>query len=272
MSVCSCHNEECLFCEAKLYAGLTEGQVCEIRGMLSRHVSDAHDVLFRSSEPSQYLFMIRSGQIKLTTSGIDGNEHIIGLVGAGYLLGFDNIGDAVHSYTAECLTPTVVCRIKHRDMMQVLAENPKVSLNVLQAMNEQLVQARSLIRVLGQKSSIEKLASFLLSLAPKRTDDMLEELLPLHLSRSEIAEVLGLTVETVSRIMARLQRDGIIDAPRGGIHIRDRNQLQMLAGSPLHLAPPNGVGGAARPRQTHNEDAAADPLTDSRYSYSLQEI
>jgi len=123
--------------------------------MLSRHISEARDVLFRSNDPAQYLYMIRSGQIKLTTSGVDGNEHIIGLVGAGYLLGFDNVGAAVHSYTAECLTPTVVCKIRHRDMMRVLAENPKVSLNVLQAINEQLVQARSLIRVLGQKSSME---------------------------------------------------------------------------------------------------------------------
>lgn len=272
MSACSCHNEECLFCEAKLYAGLTEGQVCEIRGLLSRHVSDAHDVLFRFNDQSQYLFMIRSGQIKLTTSGADGNEHIIGLVGAGYLLGFDNIGDSVYSYTAECLTPTVVCRIRHRDMMQVLEENPKVSLNVLQAMNEQLVQARSLIRVLGQKSSNEKLASFLLTLAPKKTDDAAEQLMPLHLSRNEIAEVLGLTVETVSRIMARLQRDGVVDAPRGYIHIRNRKQLQILAGSPLHLTPPNSGCGAARPRQAYCEDISTKSHHTVRYSYSLQDI
>ena len=272
MSACSCHNEECLFCEAKLYAGLSEGQVCEIRGMLSRHVSEARDVLFRSNDPAQHLFMIRSGQIKLTTSGVDGNEHIIGLVGAGYLLGFDNVGAAVHSYTAECLTPTVVCKIRHRDMMRVLEENPKVSLNVLQAINEQLIQARSLIRVLGQKSSMEKLGSFLLILAPHETDDAPEELLPLHLSRNEIAEVLGLTVETVSRIMARLQRDGVIDAPRGGIYIRNRKQLQILAGSPLHLAPPNGVGGAARPRHVQSKDADIDAYADFHYSYSLQDI
>ncbi len=272
MSACSCVNQECLFCEAKLYAGLSEGQACEIRGMLSRHVNDPNDVLFRASEPAQFLYMIRSGQIKLTTSDADGNEHIIGLVGAGYLLGFDNIGATVHSYTAECLTPTVICKIKHRDMMQVLAENPKVSLNVLHAMNDQLVQARSLIRVLGQKSSIEKLASFLLSVAPQQADKMPEERLPLNLSRCEIAEVLGLAVETVSRIMARLQRDGIIDAPRGGIHIRNRKQLQMLAGSPLHLAPPNGVGGAARPRQAAGEDAFTDTRADFSYGYSLQEI
>ncbi len=272
MSACACHNEECLFCEAKLYTGLTEGQVCEIRGMLSRQVNDTHDVLFRYSEPSQYLFMIRSGQVKLTTSGVDGNEHIIGLVGAGYLLGFDNIGDTVHSYTAECLTPTVLCRIGYRDMMRVLGGNPRVSLNVLQAMNEQLIQARSLIRVLGQKSSMEKLASFLLSLVPERSDNADEELLPLHLSRNEIAEVLGITVETVSRIMAKLQRDGVIDAPRGGIHIHDRKQLQILAGCPLHLSPPNGIGGAARPRQNHNEDAPTDSHLDFRYSYALQDI
>ena len=156
-------------------------------------------------------------------------------------------------------------------MMRVLAENPKVSLNVPQAINEQLIQARSLIRVLGQKSSMEKLGSFLLILAPHETDDA--PVLPLHLSRNEIAEVLDLLrKDGLSRIMARLQRDGVIDAPRGGIYIRNRKQLQILAGSPLHLAPPNGVGGAARPRHVRSEAVDTDSHADFGYSYSLQDI
>jgi len=72
--------------------------------------------------------------------------------------------------------------------------------------------------------------------------------------------------------MARLQRDGVIDAPRGGIYIRNREQLLTLAGSPLHLTPPNGVGGAARPRPAQSKDADTDAHTDFHYSYSLQDI
>ena len=115
-------------------------------------------------------------------------------------------------------------------------------------------------------------SSFLLTLAPHETDDAPEEVLPLHLSRNEIAEVLGLTVETVSRIMAKLQRDGVIDAPRGGIYIRNRQRLQTLAGSPLHLVPPNGVGGAAPLRHARSEAVDTDSHADFGYSYSLQEI
>ena len=114
--------------------------------------------------------------------------------------------------------------------MRLLKEEPRIALNLLLAVNEQLAQARNLIRVLGQKTAIEKIAALLLHLYPPKTDGGTDKAVALHLSRLEMAEILGLTVETVSRIMAELRRQDIIDAPPSRIFIRECARLQALAG------------------------------------------
>ncbi len=242
MHACSCQgDEECRFCEAKLYSGLPQEQVRDIRDLLSLCNTGPGDMLFRAGDPSIYLYVIHEGQIKLTRSDVSGHERLIGLVGPGYLLGFDTIGNPMYSYSAKTLTPSVFCRIKHSDIMKVLAKNSKVSLNVLLAINEQLAEARTLIRVLGQKTAVEKVAALLLNLLPLKMDEEAGKTQALHLSRYEMAEILGITVETVSRIMAQFRREAIIKAPRGSISIRNREQLEALAGSPLQLGPPSDI-------------------------------
>jgi CRP/FNR family transcriptional regulator len=226
-------NNNCEYCEAKLYAGLSGKQVKELDGRLGLCRSGPRQILFRAGDPSKYLYVVREGQLKLTRTDIDGHEHLLNLVGPGYFLGFDAIGNSAYSYSAETLTPTVFCRIKHDDIVWLLAEAPQVSLNILLAVNEQLAQARNMIRALGQKTAIEKVAALLLSLYPPSAAGGSGQAGALHLSRQEMAQILGLTVETVSRIMAELRRQGIIHAPRGRIVVSARARLEALAGDPL---------------------------------------
>ena len=118
--VCACNDKDCQFCEARLYSGLPDKQVQSIRSSLSRCQSVTRQTLFRAGDPSTYLYVIREGQVKLTRTDIDGHEHLLNLTGAGYFLGFDTIGNPRYSYSAETLTPTVLCRIKHSDIVQLL--------------------------------------------------------------------------------------------------------------------------------------------------------
>lgn len=242
------NSNNCHYCETKLYAGLSDRQVKELDGRLGLCRSEPRHTLFRAGEPTKYLYVVREGQVKLTRTDIDGREHLLNLVGPGYFLGFDDIGNSSYSCSAETLTPTLFCRIKHDDIVWLLKEAPQVSLNILLAVNEQLAQARNMIRALGQKTAIEKVAALLLSLYPPETKGGSGKAGALHLSRIEMAEILGLTVETVSRIMAALRRKGIINAPRGRIVVSAHARLQALAGdspvaklarkkSPLHRKP-----------------------------------
>jgi len=231
MTECFCQVNDCVLCEAQLHSHLSLEQVCEVRGLLKRMKLEPHETLFRAGEPNQHLYLVRDGQIKLTALSSDGREQIIGLGLSGHLIGFDNVRDTAHTYSAVALTTAHVCRIANADMMKILTENPDAMLRVINVLNEELGRAQSVIRLLGHKTSSERVAAFLLSLLPpgKHNGEPLD--VPLPLSRQEMAELLGLTIETVSRHMSEFKREGVIDAPRGMVRILDSPRLQELAGT-----------------------------------------
>lgn len=187
--------------------------------------------MFREGERSTHLFLIREGHVKLTTTSADGRQQIIGLGVTGNVIGFDLVEDEVYAYTAEAISPVRACKIQHRDMLRVMEQNPDVSLRIVEILNEELSQAKNLIRVLGQRGSVERIAMFILSLIPRRGSVALE--FPFPLSREEMAEMIGLRVETVSRVMAELQRRKVVEAPRGCIRVLDVGRLRLLAGAPV---------------------------------------
>lgn len=229
MSACLCHADECLLCEAHLHEGLTDEQACEIQGLLMKHTAEPQETIFRQGETSDWLYVIQGGQLKLSVTGPDGREQIMRIAVAGQLIGYDTVDELHHPYTATALTTVRLCGIRHRDMLRVMDQNLEVSRRMVQMLNQELSQAQALIHILGQRSSAEKIALFLLSLVPGRGDTPGELFMPL--SRQEIADMLCLTVETVSRLMAELKRERIIEAPRGRLRILDHKGLHAYAGT-----------------------------------------
>lgn len=233
MLSCFCHIEDCLLCEAKLSSVLDGSQVCDIRGLLNHHEYQPHQILFREGDASGNIHIVREGQLKLTTTDADGLEQIIGIGLNGHMVGFYNIDEERYNYTAEALTPVKTCQIKHRNMLRILAENPEVSNRMISLLNDELSQAQLLIRLLGKKSSQEKVALFIISLMPENLTSN-SVTIPLPLSRREVAQLLGLTIETVSRIMSGMKRKNILNAPRGSVEILDIGKLKSFAGQAVH--------------------------------------
>ncbi|MDH5648514.1 MAG: Crp/Fnr family transcriptional regulator [Gammaproteobacteria bacterium] len=230
MVSCVCQNDDCLLCEAHLYSGLSPEHVCDIRGKIAKNYYDEGDIIFQQGQEGDYLHIVREGMVKLSLSDADGNEQIVGLCLAGHVVGFDVLGDSKHTYTAEALTPVMTCTIRQPDMTKVFAENPIVAQKTIRMLNQELAFAQNLIHMLGQKSSEEKVALFILSLIPRITQTQLPIKLLLPLSRKEMAQFLGLTVETVSRLISDFKRRGIIETPRGELHILNIKPLKQIAG------------------------------------------
>lgn len=228
MGSCFCQIASCVLCDARMDSKISSEQACEILGLLNRNSYGTREIMFREGEPSTHLFIVREGQIKLTTSSANGRDQIIGLGTAGHVIGFDTVEDDVYTYTAETIAPVIACKIQHKDMLRVLNQNPCVAMRIVEILNEELSQAKNLIRVLGQNGSVERVAMFILSLIPRRGAVPRELSFPL--SREEMAELIGLRIETVSRVMADLQRKKVIEAPRGCIRILDLEQLRVYSG------------------------------------------
>jgi CRP/FNR family transcriptional regulator len=217
----------CLLCDAQLYSRLA--LICCSYGFSRMQSFEPGAVLFRAGSARKDFFVLRQGQVKLMMMAADGREQIIGLAVPGQLLGVTTLEDPVYPCTAIALTQSSVCRIPYHELVNVVETNPRVSLSLVRLLNQELKRTRALLHTLGRKTAVEKVASFILSLKPTR--DQVETDLALPLSRDEIASLLGLTVETVSRVMADFRRRRIIDAPRGRgrIRILDCAVLESLA-------------------------------------------
>ncbi len=234
MSSCQCNIPECVLCEGSLFDDLSSHQVCDIRGMITHRNYSPRDTIFKEGDPSELLVVVHTGHVKLSTRLEDGREQILRIAVPGQLMGFEVMDSRFYSYSAETVTGVSTCEIRCKDMLSVIESNPAVAVRVIRMLNEEAEGCRSLVRDLGIKNSTERLASFILSLMPVRGKRGAELLLPL--SRREIAEMLGITPETVSRLMTRFRRDGVIEELPGRIRIADFPRLRALAGPGLTQA------------------------------------
>ncbi len=113
-------------------------------------------------------------------------------------------------------------------MLPVLEEIPPLALNVIRSIREEIIQARILIRNLGIKPAQARVASFILSMVPDGVNT--DRSFPLVLSRLEVAELLGLSEEPVSRVFAEFRRNSLIEAPPGKIRLLDAERVKLIAG------------------------------------------
>ena len=226
----SCGIRNCPFFElyADGEAGLSEEFRCIIDNAAQSVSFERGEVLFLQGQPSSNLFSLTRGMVKICLNTPDGREQIVGLSSPGNLLvGLQSINDTRHAYTAVAVTPVNACRINDRTLLERVQNRGDVAMRLIQAANAQLAHSRALMEVLGHKCAAAKIASFVLLMTPK--SERSERRFAMPFSRMEMASILGLSEETVCRLMASLKRSGVIFAPRGKIEIRDWNQLQAIS-------------------------------------------
>jgi CRP/FNR family transcriptional regulator len=225
-----CSNCDCPFQEIRAMNG--SDLPAELQCMLDDTVQRADfrqgEILFMQGQPSSCLFSVVDGMVKICTHGADGREQIVGLSSPQSLLvGLQSMNDDRYAYSAIAASKVRACRINHRALLERVRNRGDLAMRLIQAMNAQLAHSRALMEVLGHKCAAAKIASFILLMTPKskRTNGGFS----LPFSRLEIASLLGLSEETVCRLMANMKCEGAIHAPRGRIEIRDWDRLHAIA-------------------------------------------
>ncbi len=157
----------------------------------------------------------------------DGRRQITGFLSAGHFIGLAPEG--VFVYTAEAITEVTLCRYKRKAFDRLIDEVPGFAKRLLAVASHELSAAQSQMLLLGRKAATEKVASFLLMMANQEGNDGVETV-GIPMTRSDIGDYLGLTIETVSRTLTKLRQDGLIALPTPDrIKICDRDQLGELA-------------------------------------------
>ncbi|WP_095012518.1 Crp/Fnr family transcriptional regulator [Tsuneonella mangrovi] len=215
-------------------ADLDSDELKVLNAIGRRRRLDPGEQLLWEGDEAVLVANVVEGVLKLSNQLADGREQILGLVYPSDFLGRP-FGETT-PYGVEALTDAMVCVFRRSDFDRFAREHPRLEHKLLERTLAELDRTRRWMLLLGRMSAEQKLASFLLEmserLAPAGCHDSTEspDQFTLPLSRQQIADVLGLTIETVSRQMTRMKSDGLIELPsRRQIVIRDRAKLAELA-------------------------------------------
>jgi CRP/FNR family transcriptional regulator, nitrogen fixation regulation protein len=180
--------------------------------------------IFGDEEPAEYVYKLVSGAVRSSKLMSDGRRQI----GAFYLPGdiFGMEGDDLHRFSAEAIGDCGILVVKRSALVGRAAHDTEMVTQLWTATMAHLQRAQDHMLLLGRKSAQERIATFLLDMAGRLSKQGAVEL---PMSRQDIADYLGLTIETVSRTLTHLERQGVISMPVSRrIVLRDRAALDEM--------------------------------------------
>lgn len=171
------------------------------------HHVDAHEHLFFEGDARNRVYIVESGWVKLYRTLIDGQRQVVGFANAGSVLGLES--ETLHANSCEAITRVEVRAIPASRLSNLCRTEPALANQILQQISRQLGAAQAQLAIIGAQSAEQKLAAFLLSVADL-CDESQDREFDLPMRRGDMAEFLGLRLETVSRKMTEFQRRGWI--------------------------------------------------------------
>jgi CRP/FNR family transcriptional regulator len=181
-------------------------------------------------EPADSFFNITVGSAKLFKLLPDGRRQITGFVGPGHFLGI--AVSETYAFSAEAIERVRYCRFQRGKLRNLLDDFPLMEKRLLEVAAHELVAAQEQMLLLGRKTARERLASFLVLQSRQGMPcGYARRRFTLAMTRSDIADYLGLTIETVSRTLTKLRAEGLIDfLAQSQVVISDQAMLESLAG------------------------------------------
>jgi CRP/FNR family transcriptional regulator, anaerobic regulatory protein len=179
--------------------------------------------LYRVNDPFSSVYAVRSGTLKAYTVTDDGQEQVTGFYFPGEIVGMDGISKNKHASSAKALETAAICEIPFDRL-------PSLQRHFFQLMSREIAEDQQLITLLSKNSAEERIASLLLSISTRYARRKMSAThFRLPMSRTDIGNYLGLTVETVSRVFSRLQKLNVLAADNKEIVIQDIDELRKIA-------------------------------------------
>lgn len=178
--------------------------------------------LYAEGEAAEFFYKVVSGTIRICKVLNDGRRQIEAFHLAGDIFGLERGNE--HRFAAEAVDDVVVITYRSRRFDGLMRDNPELCNQLMSSVLGSLDRARDHMVLLGRKSAREKIASFLLDIAGRLTDG---DDFDLPMQRSDIADHLGLTIETVSRTLTQMARDGFIKLAACGRSVVLANRIGL---------------------------------------------
>jgi CRP/FNR family cyclic AMP-dependent transcriptional regulator len=225
--------ENCVACphkESRLFCNLPAAAVQRLAEITSSATYPKGATLFVEGQASRGVFILCAGHVKLSTSSADGKTLILRISEPGDLLGLpDTISGRPYEVTADVIEPTQANFISRTDFLNFLREHGEAALRVAQELSENYQTALAEMRTIGlSHSAKEKLARFLLDWSAHHPSDNGAIRFNLTLTHEEIAQMIGASRETVTRLFADFKRKNLLHIKGSSVTIQDKRGIERL--------------------------------------------
>jgi len=210
--------------------GLEPSEVEKLDQVIGRRRRVKRDeFLYKRNDPFRNLYAIRFGHVKTYHVNAAGDAQITGFQMAGDLLGMDAISGA-HHCDAVALEDSEVCEIPFARLEGLFSEVPALLRHFHRTMSQEIMREQNVMLLLGNMRAEQRFAVFLVNLASRYAmRGYASTCLQLRMSREEIGNYLGLTIESISRLLSRFKSLGLLQVDKREIRLLDLAQLKSLA-------------------------------------------
>ena len=225
------HCQNCSLSELCLPFSLNDQELEQLDGIIDRkRPVHKNDKIYQDGEELHSLYAIRTGTFKTYTINSQGEEQITGFHLPGDLLGFDAIGDQEHPSFAQALETSMICEIPYSTLDSLSATMPKLRKQILKLMSDEIKSDQEMMSLLNRKNAEQRLATFIVTLSTRYKTRNLSPLeFRLAMTRGDIGNYLGLTVETISRLLNRFDKQSLLTVNGKFITINNLDALKEVA-------------------------------------------
>lgn len=226
------HCANCSVRDLCLPVGVDGEALRQIEALVSERVRlQRGEAVYHAGDSFRALYAVRVGSCKTTVLGEKGYDQVAGYHLTGDILGLDGIGAGHHASDALALEETELCVLPFARLEELARQVAPLQHNLHRILSRQIESDENLLLVLGSMRAEERLAAFLLSLSRRYHERGYSKTeFVLRLTREDIGSYLGLTLETVSRLLSRFQASGLLQVQGRLVKLLDLTALTKLAG------------------------------------------
>ena len=228
--------QDCGFSQLCLPFSLNDTELTRLDDIIQRK-KPLHkaDMLYEAGQPQRSLYAIRTGSFKTFTLTDEGEQQITGFHLPGDIVGFDGLSKQLHPSYAEALETAMVCEIPLSNLETLLDSLPRLRQQMMRLMSEDIQADQQMMLLLNRKTAEQKLATFISQLGQRfASRGFSGSEFRLTMTRSDIGNYLGLTVETISRLLSKMDKEQLIKVEGKLITILDQPSLSKLAALTAH--------------------------------------
>ena len=208
----SIHCQNCSFSHLCLPVALNKTEIESLDDIIERK-KPLHkgDTLIQTGDKFRSLFAVRTGSFKSFVTNTEGEEQITGFHFPGDIIGFDALRENKHQSYTSALETAMVCELPYETLDEMSVQFPKLRHQIMSFMSAEIKQDHDMIMLLNKRTAEERLLYFISHLSQRFEErGFSNREFHLTMTRNEIGNYLGLTIETISRLLSRFQKDNII--------------------------------------------------------------